>query len=135
VGVHLDDANVLVFRRDLLEGRREGLAGPAPRRPEVDDDDVVHGDGLVELLGDQLADCHSASSTRGTLYAFCGRAVAKPRPGDAEAHPRRPAVPTIPDCRGAPGAPEETPCRPDRTPIARTSTATRRTTCRSHRFP
>src|SRR5690606_13759891 len=80
VGVHLDEADVRVFLGGLLEGRRERLAGAAPGRPEVDHDDVVAGDGLVELLGDKVGNCHAASSIKGTLYAFWRGHVGKPPP-------------------------------------------------------
>src|SRR5690606_7728109 len=80
VGVHLDEADVLVLFGRLLEGRRERLAGTAPGRPEVDDDDVVAGDGLVEAFGDQLGNGHAASSIKGSLYAFWCRRSGKSPP-------------------------------------------------------
>ncbi|CDZ91948.1 hypothetical protein RHRU231_90033 [Rhodococcus ruber] len=54
-GVDLGVHDVRVLLRGRLERGGEGAARPAPRRPEVDEDHVVTGDDVVEvLLGESL---------------------------------------------------------------------------------
>lgn len=58
VGVDLGEGDVGVFAGRGLEDRGEATAGAAPRRPEVEDDDVVAADGGIEVSGLEFLDGH-----------------------------------------------------------------------------
>src|SRR5699024_3001190 len=68
VGVHLGEGQLGVLARDLLVDRTERLARATPLGPEVHQDDVVLGDGLLELGGRDVDGAHTSA-----LLARTGR--------------------------------------------------------------
>ena len=65
LGVDLGEDHVGVALGDLLVDRREAAAGAAPRRPEVDQHQVVVLDGLLERRVGQLHYGHVGSPAKG----------------------------------------------------------------------
>jgi len=56
-----DDELAIVVPRELLDGGRQPAAGPAPFRPEINEDGLAAGDRLVEVaVGERLnlVGCH-----------------------------------------------------------------------------
>src|SRR4051794_14503303 len=66
LGVDAGEGDVGVGLRRLLVDRCEHPARPAPRRPEVDQDDAVLGHDLLEVLLGQGCGGHAALSPRKT---------------------------------------------------------------------
>ena len=53
-GIDLGKDDVAVHFRSCLEGWRECAAGTAPASPEIDDDDIAGGNGLLEVIFGEL---------------------------------------------------------------------------------
>src|SRR5439155_4939351 len=60
VDVHLDELELLVLGDDLVEHGRDGVAGAAPLRPEVDEHGLVAPDDLLIEGRLGYVRCHSA---------------------------------------------------------------------------
>ena len=58
VDVDLREDDVGVLFAGLLEDGSEGPAGASPGGPEINEDDVVVGDGFLECLGGHGLGCH-----------------------------------------------------------------------------
>src|SRR5699024_4042786 len=69
LGVYLPERDVGVLAGSLLVDGRELLARTAPVRPEVDEHDLVVGDGLLEAVGGDVDSRHDDSPCGGDLPA------------------------------------------------------------------
>ena len=58
LGVHFGKDDLRMFVRQFFIGRREGSTGAAPGRPEIDDHEIIVGNGLLEGIFVQVYDGH-----------------------------------------------------------------------------
>src|SRR5215208_5309272 len=65
LGVKLRESDVPVLLRSLLIDRSESLTGSTPVSPEVDQHDVVLGDGVLEVVGGDVDRRHRCCSSGG----------------------------------------------------------------------
>src|SRR5699024_8978077 len=116
VRVDLREGDLRVLARDLLVDRPEGLAGTTPLGPDAHQHDLVLGDGLLEVRGGDVDDCHDLPSSWGEAPAAPVRFNVTPHYGSsplrATAAVTLPAAATPPPRRGTIRAGRGTPrCR------------------------